>query len=212
MKTNRVQNENIRLMDLIEDLSEEEKNKLAEKIVIKLKDKHFLIDDNSWLQAYNNKISLVLYNHGLSSATGLKDYILVDFIEANNFLLNDRDSFEIYNHRLENIYLEKEDVVFRTRDKDESGDYIMDFLFLHDLARIDEDFATSLLKKYFDGEPGRKFFRILSFYTAVSCLDLITKYNSIIDPLEKEKLGEKINYLFEIYEDFSEEYPLWYKD
>lgn len=212
MKINRVQNENIRLMDLIEDLGEEEKNELVEKIVAKLKDKHHLLDDDSWLEAYNNKISLVLYNHGLSSATGLKDYILVDFIEANNFLLNDRDSFKIYNLKLENIYLEERNVVFKTRDKNESGDYIMDFLFLHDLARIDEDFATNLLKKYFDGEPGRKFFRLLSFYTAVSSLDLITKYNSIIDPLEKEKLGEKINYLFETYEDFSEEYPLWYKD
>ena len=212
MKIKKVQNENISLRNVFASLDDREKSELSKELLKLLKEKHTLIEDKSWIDGYNNRINLILYNHGLSSSTGLKDYILVDFIEANNFLLNDRDSFYIFGHSLDNIYLTNGELEIKTREKDLSGDYVMDFLFLHELARLDEKFTNDLLKKYFDGEPGRKFFRLLSFYTAVDCLDLITKYNSIIDQVEKNRLGEKINYLFEIYEDFSEEYPLWYKD
>ena len=82
--------EDSNIIKIISNLSDSEQDILIENIyqvVDKIHDEKLQED---WLDMYNVEINLSLFNHGLIKSSGLKDYILSDYLQNNAFFIKDR--------------------------------------------------------------------------------------------------------------------------
>lgn len=194
-----------------QDLSAEQIDKLSDNIVLFLKNKHSQKnEEHKFKEEFNDLVNLYLYEHGLLDSVGLKDYILVDFIDRNRFLIKDRKSTGIlFTNTILDLDISSDfDVLdFKTNTY---GDYIEDFVALHSISMNNVDLANLIVKKYFTTRD-RKFFRLLAFYTAVFTIHLISLKERQSNELKKAKIENLINYIYEVYEDFSVDIPLWIK-
>ena len=191
-------------------LLENEIDRLSNNIVDFLKNKHNITSESdNFTEEFNDLVNLYLYEHGLVEEKGLKDYILIDHIEVNRFLIKNRKSTRIlFGFSLLDLEI-FDNFSIKPLETASFGDYIEDFVALHIISIKNNELANQILNKY--GELDRKFFRLLSFYTAVFCLHLISKKDKEKNEIKKSKIQSLIDYIYESYEDFTVEIPTWYK-
>ncbi|NLW52605.1 MAG: hypothetical protein GXY87_04485 [Tissierellia bacterium] len=206
-------NNNLTKLKLIvkKDLDDSQIEILSDNIVSFLKEKHSISsEEHIFSEEFNDLVNLYLYEHGLLETIGLKDYILVDFIDRNRFLIKDRKSTGImFGSTILDLDI-NDDFGVVDFETVSFGDYIEDFVALHSISKANPKLASMILNKYITVKD-RKFFRLLAFYTAVFTIHLISKKEKHNNEIKKQKLEDLINYIYEVYEDFTVDVPLWYK-
>lgn len=209
MKSIMKSGENIKLKDLLNHIEEEDYENLSDSIVKLLKSYHKDKIEKDWEEKYTNTINLTIYNHGLLKKYGMKDYVLSDFVDRNKFLIKNRNTSKILNCRLKDLTFDS-DLNICLNFKDDVGDYILDFLDLNRIALYHPKLSKLIVDKYFENKPDRRFFKLLSLYTAVDCLNFLIVIENEKDPDNKEILVDKFDRIFAMYEDFTREKPTWY--
>lgn len=153
--------------------------------------------------------NLFLFEHGLLTNTGLKDYVLVDFIKNNNFLVKDiKAPKNIFDSSILELNIEKDLSISNTK-ANRYFDIYKEFVAINAISKSNPYFCNMVIDKFDRKLLDRKFFRILSFYTAVYCLHLRIDIEKEIDQDRKDELNEKLDYMFDVYEDFTEWNPKW---
>lgn len=198
------------LKDFLEKASEKEQEKIGSKFGLALKKLHSIKSSENidWQNYFLIKSNKIFYRHGLSEI-GDRDYILIDFINANKHLTENTAINLLYkNISDKNIRIYKKNSLdLRGIKKLEYGDGIIDFVEINKIAIKYPIFARSALSSYHEeGNPTRKFFRLLSLYQATAVLDSII---DIRNKTESYLSSEEIDSLLRMYDDFNEIIPKW---
>lgn len=206
-----MKNNYVCLKKIINEIPESDYDKIATKIALFLKEIHSNNTvESDWETTYMNLINLTLFNHGLIKQSYLKDYILVDFVEKNKFLIKDRKTYvTIKGNSINDLCINNKFDLLSCEL--EFGDYVVDFFMLNVIAKQKPQISNLILEKYFEGPINRRFFRLLSLYTAVYCLNLLVRLDKEKDVERKLFFKERLDFLFDIYEDFTIDIPKWYK-
>ncbi len=168
-------------------------------------------DPNLWEKRFGHRMVLFFHNYYLCNYTGPKDYILLDYLKDNKHLISDRDTVEFLGiDNLLDISLDDEgrlgNLKFLVEDR---TDPYYQFKDLNLSKSKDWEYSRGLVQGYFNGKPPILFFKTLAVYSIVEYLyDDLEKQKSV----DCESLRKKIDYLLELYEDFSKIYPRWYKN
>ena len=194
----------------IKNLNGEEIDRLSDNICQSLSDIHIEKDsDINWMDEYIIDKNYSLYRHGLIKKQGLKDYILIDYINENIHLLRDRivsrsikDSSIIASDFDDNfiISFEKSDIF---------SDKIVDYLDLNIIAYVNKDLAKVLVNKINDNKFNIKFYKLFTYYTAKFTIDLIDGMSELNNKEDKEKYEAIIEFIFDSYDDFTLIKPKW---
>lgn len=165
-------------------------------------------DTDSYDQAkFSDLTNLYLYEHGLVRNKGLKDYLLSDFLANNRFLVSQKKvPYDLFDHSI--LDLEIKDGIFINEEINSYFDIYKEFVALNLLSMTNPQIplqVIQLMNIKFD----RRFMRILSYYSAIYCLHLIVEKEK--NQAINEQLDYKLNYMFELYNDFTTEQPAWYK-
>lgn len=153
--------------------------------------------------------NLFLFEHGLLSNTGLKDYVLVDFLKSNSFLVKDiKLPKYIFDSSILEINIE-EDLSLSKLSLNKYFDIYKEFVAINAISKSNPYLCNLIVEKMGDRIFDRKFFRILSYYTAVYCLHLRIDIEKEKNDFQKDELNEKLEYMFDIYEDFTQWNPNW---
>ncbi|MDO4594861.1 MAG: kanamycin kinase [Tissierellia bacterium] len=203
----------ISLEDYLKNNSKEDNYKLGLEFGEILKNFHNIkITDvkSNWYKSFDTKLNYVLYQLGLSEKKGDKDYIIQDFINNNRHLTRNTAVNLIHsNLNLKNIRIAKNGIDLRGLKKINTGDGTIDFLVLNEASLYSKEFSNAVMKSYFSGNiPTRKFFKLLSLYQAYY---LLCNMVDIRNNRENELKREKIDKIFEMYDDFSDIIPNWYQ-
>lgn len=194
----------------IKNLNGEQIDRLSDNICQSLSDIHIEKDsDINWMDEYIIDKNYSLYRHGLIKKQGLKDYILIDYINENIHLLRDRivsrsikDSSIIASDFDDNfiISFEKSDIF---------SDKIVDYLDLNIIAYVNKDLAKVLVNKINDNKFNIKFYKLFTYYTAKFTIDLIDGMSELNNKEDKEKYEAIIEFIFDSYDDFTLIKPKW---
>ena len=87
-------------------------------------------------------------------------------------------------------------------------DVYKEFVAVNVLSINNPELAKEIVRKA-DIMMDRKFFRILSYYSALYCIHLIIKKDKEKDEIRIEEYNYKLDKMFEIYEDFTIFTPSW---
>lgn len=207
--TNLIHNEFLRK---IKNITKEEEDILAKNISSSLLDLHSSKNyDINWQEEYIVDINLSLYQHGLLKDQGLKDYVLVDYLNSNTFLLKDRATSKlIEDNSLLKLDIDDDlNVQYKTSDK--YGDKIIDLLDLNIIAFYNSNLARKIFEYKFDKNDSRRIYKLFVFYTAKYTIDLIVEKNKIRNEDELLIYNDIIDFIFDSYEDFTLFIPKWLK-
>lgn len=166
--------------------------------------------DRNWLDDFFKKVNLLRYEYGLLDNKGDLDYLLIDMLDKERYLLHNIILKPIHGH-LESKYIRFDEEgrlhLHGMRDLI-LADPIYDFRHLNHLALKHPCFSRGVVDGYYPQGPPRQFFRLLRFYSGVLILeDLIRSYSEGKSLSE----GEDLKRLFDMYGDFSEVVPEWYR-
>ncbi|WP_311487802.1 hypothetical protein [uncultured Helcococcus sp.] len=194
----------------IKNLNGEEIDRLSDNICQSLSDIHIEKgSDINWMDEYIIDKNYSLYRHGLIKKQGLKDYILIDYINENIHLLKDRivsrsikDSSIIASDFDDNF-----NISFEKSDK--FSDKIVDYLDLNIIAYVNKDLAKVLVNKINDNKFNIKFYKLFTYYTAKFTIDLIDGMSELNNKEDKEKYEAIIEFIFDSYDDFTLIKPKW---
>ena len=152
--------------------------------------------------------NLYLYEHGLISEKGLKDYILTDFLESNRFLVKNKIvPNNLFDETILDLDIDSEfDII--GKKKLSYFDVYKEFVAVNVLSINNPELAKEIVRKA-DIMMDRKFFRILSYYSALYCIHLIIKKDEETSEERIEEYNCKLDKMFEIYEDFTIFTPNW---
>ena len=194
----------------IKNLNGEEIDRLADNICQSLSDIHIVKDsDITWMDKYIIDKNYSLYRHGLIKKQGLKDYILIDYINENIHLLMDRIvSRSIKNSSIIasdfddnfNISFEKSDIF---------SDKIIDYLDLNIIAYVNKDLAKAIMNKLNNNKFNIKFYKLFTYYTAKYTIDLIDDMSELKNKEDREEYETIIEFIFDSFEDFTIIKPKW---
>lgn len=192
----------------IENMDLASSENLANEIYHKI---HFIHDDessNDWFEKFENELNLSLYKNGLSKKFGPKDYILVDKLNREKFIVKDRKSSRMIknNSIIEIQFLDSHPLVV---ESSVYGDKIYDYLDLNIIAYYNKNFAKKFTTLIYNSGEELRFFKLFSYYTAKYLLDIIIFKNNLKDPDEVEKFDDIINFIYDSYQDFTIEKPKW---
>lgn len=207
--TNLIHNEFLRK---IKNITKEEEDILAKNISSSLLDLHSSKNyDINWQEEYIVDINLSLYQHGLLKDQGLKDYVLVDYLNSNTFLLKDRATSKlIEDNSLLKLDIDDDlNVQYKTSDK--YGDKIIDLLDLNIIAFYNSNLARKIFEYKFDKNDSRRIYKLFVFYTAKYTIDLIVEKNKIRNEDELLIYNDIIDFIFDSYDDFTLFIPKWLK-
>lgn len=207
--TNLIHNEFLRK---IKNITKEEEDILAKNISSSLLDLHSSKNyDINWQEEYIVDINLSLYQHGLLKDQGLKDYVLVDYLNSNTFLLKDRATSKlIEDNSLLKLDIDDDlNVQYTTSDK--YGDKIIDLLDLNIIAFYNSNLARKIFEYKFDKNDSRRIYKLFVFYTAKYTIDLIVEKNKIRNEDELLIYNDIIDFIFDSYDDFTLFIPKWLK-
>lgn len=153
--------------------------------------------------------NLFLFEHGLLLNTGLKDYVLVDFIKNNSYLVNGINlPKSIFDSSILELGIE-DDLSLSNFNLNKYFDIYKEFVAINAISKSNP-YLCNLIVKEMDAKTfDRKFFRVLSFYTAVYCLHLRIDIEREKNEFRKNELNEKLDYMFEVYDDFTQINPKW---
>lgn len=194
-------------------VSKSEQYEMGKKIGSFLKKFHktnFEKNNCAWSKIYNYKIDLVIHEYGIGEYRGSQDYILLDYLEDNRYLLNERESTNIlYLKSFTDIYISKNgEIDFDVFDKSYIADPFFEFRNINLSNHNIEYFVLGILKAYFGEYVPRSFFKILALYTIVEAWGEIFKSRQDIDI---EVMNLKTEEIISYYDEFSTIKPLWYE-
>lgn len=201
--------EDSNIIKIISNLSDSEQDILIENIyqvVDKIHDEKLQED---WLDMYNVEINLSLFNHGLIKSSGLKDYILSDYLQNNAFFIKDRKiSRLIKNSSILDIKI-YDDLNVEVSKSEKFGDKILDYLDLNIIAFYNEKFAKKLMNRLINTNHKLRFLKLFSIYSSKYLIDLIVEKDKIENEEEIEKYNEIIEYIIDSFDDFTNYIPKW---
>lgn len=166
--------------------------------------------DNVSREGFIDLTNLYLYEHGLIENKGLKDYVLTDFLESNQYLISDRKvPTYLFETSLMDLRLGS-DLSLLDYTDNEYFDIFKEFVVLNVLSINNEKLSKEVLKKT-GIQVDRKFLRILSYYSALYCVHLTILMDREEDVDQRLVLDEKMKDMFDLYEDFTIFTPNWFK-
>ncbi|MDO5026309.1 MAG: hypothetical protein Q4E50_00595 [Tissierellia bacterium] len=155
--------------------------------------------------------NLFLFEHGLLENTGLKDYVLVDFLKTNAYLVKGiKLPTDIFSSSILELSYD-DDLSISNLDANKFFDIFKEFVAINAISRSNPHLCNLVLEMTDKEMVDRKFFRILSYYSAVYCLHLRIDIENEKNEYRKMELNEKLDYMFDIYEDFTQTIPNWVK-
>lgn len=185
---------------------------LGEELGKFLKKYHNEFQSNSdvWKRDFNHKIVLLLHNYYMSKHNGSKDYIILDYLTDNKYLISDRTPSLLLG--IENILNFNVDEEGRLSNIDLTNGMLADPYFefknINFLKDDDLDFVKGLVNGYFENSSTILFFKTIALYTIVEYLyEEFEDYKNV----NHQAINEKIDKIIEIYSDFTDIYPNWYK-
>ena len=185
---------------------------LGEELGKFLKKYHSEFQSNSddWKRDFNHRIVLLLHNYYMSKHNGSKDYIILDYLTDNKYLISDRTPSLLLG--IENILNINVDEEGRLSNIDLSNGMLADPYFefknINFLKDDDLDFVKGLVNGYFENSSTILFFKTIALYTIVEYLyEEFEDYKNV----NHQAINEKIDKILEIYSDFTDIYPNWYK-
>lgn len=194
----------------IKNIDEKKLSILSKNIVNNINDIHLEKNyQKKWLDEYEISINLSLFNHGLNRDNGVNDYILIDYINANKYIIKNRgmsrliDSSSILNINID------DDLNTNIIKSDSFGDKIIDYLDLNIIAYYNRFFAKKLIDLFFDIDNNIRFYKLFSFYSAKYTIDLINYKNTLTKKDDIDLVQDIIDFIFYTYEDFSLNKPNW---
>ncbi len=166
--------------------------------------------EDEWKKNFDHRIVLILHNYYMSKHEGPKDYIILDYLNENKYLISDRKpSLLLGLQDVLNINLDDEgrlsnvDLTFG-----QMADPYFQFKNLNFLKSEDLDYVNGLIKGYFKDGSTILFFKTMAVYTIVEYLyDEFEDHESI----NHERINEKVDRILEMYDDFTDIYPNWYR-
>ena len=196
-------------LEYIKNLDKDSSIELAESIFYKIKYIHSFTDSElNWRERFESDLNLSLYKNGLNKSYGPKDYILIDKLNKDKFIINERVSSKfIQDNSILNIDI-IDDTVF-INESDFFGDRLLDYLDLNIIAYYNIAFANKMISLAYENEEKYKFYRLFSYYSAKYLLDLIIFKNKLKNTEEIEEYEEIINFIYESFLDFTTDKPLW---
>lgn len=166
--------------------------------------------DHDWLDTFVNRVNLLRYDYAMLADKGDHDYLLMDMLDQDRYLLRNVILKPIHGH------IEPKFIRFDQAGQVHLhgmrglmlGDPIFDFRHLNHVAIQFPNFARGIVDGYYpDGLP-RHFFKLLRLYSGSIILeDLIKLRNHQDNQMDAEILDK----LFDMYADFSEVVPIWYR-
>lgn len=207
--TNSIHND---FLKKINNLTNEEEIILTKNISSLLLEVHEVKDSTvNWKQEFTDEINLSLFKHGLMKNQGLKDYVLIDLLNSNTFLLKDRSvSRLIKGNSLFNLII-NDDLTLNYEIDEKLGDKIIDLVELNTLAYYKPSLAKKIFEAKFKNLNSKKIYKLFTYYSAKYTIDLIvekSKVNSSDEDLLLE-YQEIIDFIFNSYEDFTRYNPKW---
>ncbi len=199
-------------LEKINKLSDEEEIILAQNISSLLLEIHGVRSSSvNWKQEFTDEMNLSLFKHGLIKRQGLKDYVLIDLLKLNTFLLKDRSvSRLIKGNSLFNLVI-NDDLTLKYEIDEKFGDKIIDLVELNVLAYYRPSLAKKIFDASFEDFNSKKIYKLFAYYCAKFTIDLIIE-KSKINPRQKElhlEYQEIIDFIFDSYEDFTIYKPKW---
>lgn len=164
-----------------------------------------------WVDVYNYKINSFLHAYGLGDYRGPKDYIFLDYIKRNRYLLDDCEVTHIlYLSSFDRIHITSDGRFdFSVFNQSYLADPYFEFRHINLYQNGLEAFLYGILEGYFNGRVPRHFFKVLALYTIVEGWG-----ENFIDKQETDVtvLNSKAEDLAYIYDDFSTVLPRWYRE
>lgn len=199
-----------KFIEKIKKLNINESVILANNIVEALLNIHNIKNfDIDWYDEYKQQINYSLHKHGLTRSQGLKDYILLDFLNNNSYFIKDRCVANLLkNSSLLEITI-NDDLSIDYSESGELGDRLLDLVDLNIIAFYNRKLAREVLLKYFGDEVSLKLYKLFLFYTAKKTIDLIFDKQKCKNKKLNEEYEEIINFIFDSYEDFTIYKPKW---
>lgn len=199
-------------LEKINILNNEEETILAKNISSLLLTIHEVKDSTvNWKQEFTDEKNLSLFKHGLIKNHGLKDYVLIDFLNSNTFLLKDRSvSRLIKGNSLFNLVI-NDDLSLNYEIDEKLGDKIIDLVELNTIAYYKPSLAKKIFEAKFKKISSKKTYKLFTYYCAKYTIDLIIE-KSKVNPKQEELLLEYqqiIDFIFDSYEDFTIYKPKW---
>ena len=203
-----------KFLEKMNKLTDEEENILAKNISSLLLEIHSeKISNVNWEQEFTDEMNLSLFKHGLIKNQGLKDYVLIDFLNSNTFLLKDRSvSRLIKDNSIFNLKINDDLSLSYELDK-KFGDKILDLVDLNSLAYYNPSVAKKIFIYKSKNINSKKAYKLFTYYSAKYTIDLIVK-KSKVNPDNEDLLleyQEIIDFIFDSYEDFTIYEPKWLK-
>ncbi|WP_100065171.1 hypothetical protein [Miniphocaeibacter massiliensis] len=167
------------------------------------------VTDLKWEKSYNHKINYIFHEYGLCEYIGDKDYILMDYVKENKYLIFDRDTIEIFSfNNIRDIPVDDDGKIYLFGIQDIFiADPYFEFKDININYYKDEAYSAGLIDGYFGGKPSRLFFKTLALYTIIETLGKEFKFckeiNNDVVMLKTEELSS-------YYNDFNNIYPNWY--
>lgn len=192
----------------------ENKNfEFGEKLGKFLKKYHSEFQSNSddWKRDFNHRIVLLLHNYYMSKHNGSKDYIILDYLTENKYLISDRTPSLLLG--IENILNINVDEEGRLSNIDLSNGMLADPYFefknLNFFKDDELDFVKGVVNGYFENSSTILFFKTIALYTIVEYLyEEFEDYKNV----NHRAINEKIDKILKIYSDFTDIYPNWFKN
>lgn len=203
-----------KFLEKMNKLTDEEENILAKNISSLLLEIHSeKISNVNWEQEFTDEMNLSLFKHGLIKNQGLKDYVLIDFLNSNTFLLKDRSvSRLIKDNSIFNLKINDDLSLSYELDK-KFGDKILDLVDLNSLAYYNPRLAKKIFLSKSKNINSKKTYKLFTYYSAKYTIDLIVE-KSKVNPENEDLLleyQEVIDFIFDSYEDFTIYRPKWLK-
>ena len=209
--TNSIHND---FLKKINNLSDEEENILAKNISSLLLDVHEVKDSTvNWKQEFTDEINLSLFKHGLIKNQGLKDYVLIDFLNSNTFLLKDRSVSRLIKDNSIFNFVINDDLTLNYHLDEKLGDKIIDLVELNTLAYYRPSLAKKIFEAKFENLSTKKIYKLFTYYSAKYTIDLIVEKSNINSKDEDLLIEyqEIIDFIFDSYDDYTVYKPKWLK-
>lgn len=169
------------------------------------------------LEEYNTleEIKLIDYVRGLLAKQleiknpMEKDYLLTDFIKSSGFIISPiRVSRDLFSRSIMYLPLDFNDESIND-NPDIKFNIYKEFVFLTEISKFNREFVREIVRKLEFRNMDRRFLRILSLYSAIYCLELRIRMEEEESVEARNDLNDRINYLIESFDDFTQFTPSW---
>jgi len=164
-----------------------------------------------WSHRFNNKIDQKINNYKACEFKIEKDNKLIDYINDNRFLLENREqTFQHGDFHIGNMIITKSNEVgIIDFNRYSFGDPWEEFNRIVWCAQNSAHFASGRINGYFQGEVPEKFFRLMALYIANNTLSSVPWAVDFGEKEVKTMLNQAKD-IMDWYSDFTSYIPKWY--